>query len=155
MKIKRKLSQKEVDHLIVSTPTLSEAVILVTGSRDWTDVDAFRKHLFKLIVDLGIRRYDDVCVVAGGAPGLDTIARKVCLEEKIPFAEFPAPWDFFTNMGANPKPAGPIRNGWMIRWMQPHAVLAFHPHLPNSKGTKDCVEQARRAGVKIIRLKRK
>lgn len=130
-------------------------VILVTGSRDWPEEKAYviEKQLFKLIIDLGVRRYEDACVVAGGADGVDTWTRHICAREKIPFAEFPAPWDFFRmTLKANPRPAGPIRNGWMIRWMRPDAVLAFHPYLPGSKGTKNCVEQARKAGVKIIRV---
>lgn len=130
-------------------------VILVTGSRDWPEDKAhvIEKALFKLIIDLGVRRYEDVCVVAGGADGVDTWTRHICTREKIAFAEFPAPWDFFTKqLKANSRPAGPIRNGWMIRWMRPDAVLAFHPYLPGSRGTKDCVEQARKAGVKLIRV---
>lgn len=125
-------------------------MILVTGSRDWTDENAVEKHLLKLIVDLGYR-FPDVAVVAGGADGVDTMTKDICLRHCIAFFECSAPWEFFRRVG-NARAAGPMRNGWMVRWMRPQAVLALHPYLPGSKGTKNCVEQARKAGVPTIRI---
>ena len=47
------------------------------------------------------------------------------------------------------KAAGPIRNQRMLDIHQPDLVLAFHRFIANSKGTKDMVDRARKAGVRI------
>lgn len=77
----------------------------------------------------------------GDAPGADTLAGDWGWFMGIPVHAEPAEW---TKYG---KPAGPIRNAKMLA-MQPDLVVAF----PGNDGTKDCVRQAKRAGlpVKVI-----
>lgn len=131
---------------VISAAT--EFRILITGSRDWTDIDTINKQLCKLIVEAKVP-YKDVLVIAGGATGADTLARILCNEELgIAFAEFPAPWDFFNKQG-NKRAAGPVRNNWMLRWGRPHYALAFHPYLPGSRGTKHMVELCHKAKVPV------
>lgn len=127
--------------------------VLVCGSRDWTDEAAIRKHFLKFIYDHGIRDYARVLVITGGADGADTIIERLCLDELgIACARFGAAWKAFGRNYGNPRPAGPVRNRWMLTWGQPNAVLAFHPYLPGSKGTKNMVDQARRSGITRIKV---
>lgn len=126
----------------VTVPPVTEYRILITGSRDWADIDTINKELNRLIVEIGVK-YRDVLVMAGGATGADTLAKDLCLKELgIAFAEFSAPWDFFARIGKK-RSAGPVRNAWQLRWGSPNAVLAFHPYLPGSRGTRNQVTQAR------------
>jgi hypothetical protein len=127
-----------------------ELVILVTGSRDWPvdRISVIRKELLGLFEERGVR-LQDVLVVQGEAEGVDTLVKQICVEEYgIACAGFPAPWKFMGRVG-NLRAAGPIRNGWMLRWTKPDIVLAFHPYLPGSKGTRNCVEQARRLNIPV------
>jgi hypothetical protein len=56
--------------------------------------------------------------------------------------EYPAQWHRYGQA------AGPIRNQEMLK-TGIHLVLAFHPNLSESKGTKDMVTRAASAGVPV------
>ena len=58
---------------------------------------------------------------------------------------FPADWK------ANPRAAGPIRNRQMLA-AKPDMVVAFHKDLATSRGTKDMVTIARKAGIPTLVL---
>jgi hypothetical protein len=138
---------------VKKTPTRTEYRILVCGSRDWDDIDLINKHLTKAIVESG-HRYPDILVITGSTieanNGADSLVATLCLEELgIACAIFPAPWEAYRRLHGNPRSAGPTRNSWMLRWGRPDLVLAFHPYLPNSRGTKNMCEQARRAGIPV------
>lgn len=62
-------------------------------------------------------------------------------ERGIPVEHYPADWDQFQ------KRAGYIRNQQMLDEGKPHLVVAFHSNLQDSKGTRNMVEIARKAGV--------
>jgi hypothetical protein len=103
----------------------------------------------------------DVLVITGGADGADTIAENLCKDEfGIACAVFNAPWNALNKKG-NRRAAGPIRNGWMLRWGQPDYILAFHPYLPGSRGTKNLIDQVRKRSpldtipVRVIDKQRK
>lgn len=138
--------------LPTAAPTpMSEIRILVCGSRDWYDIDMINKELQKLIVQLGVK-YKDVLVITGGATGADELVQRLCNDELgIACAVFHAPWAFFAKLN-NKRAAGPVRNMWMLRWGRPDAVLAFHPFIVNSRGTKNMVEKARSMKVPLIRV---
>jgi hypothetical protein len=57
--------------------------------------------------------------------------------------EYPAQWHKYG------RAAGPIRNQQMLAEGKPDLVLAFHDDIDGSRGTKDMVNRARRAGVKV------
>src|SRR3982751_5299319 len=96
-----------------------ELRVLVCGSRDWTDVDTINKEFLKLIMQQGVP-YQNVLVITGGASGADTIIRELCENELgIACANFNAAWLFYQRFKGNKRGAGPIRNGWMLRWGQP------------------------------------
>ena len=82
-------------------------------------------------------------VVQGGCNGADRIAEHVCNSKGIPVCGFKAPWNYYGHS------AGPIRNGWMLDFIKPDLVIAFHPDLSKSRGTANMIEQAEKAGVKV------
>lgn len=105
--------------------------VLVTGDREWTDEAA---------IERAFDRFQPTELIEGGCRGLDLLARKVAERRGIPVTEVPAQWD------RHGKGAGPIRNGEMLN-LKPDVVLAFHNNFKNSKGTKNCVDQALKRNV--------
>ena len=112
--------------------------VLVTGSRDWRDVEAIRKALWWLRDSP-----EEVTVVYGDAPGADTIADRLAKEFGYLPAAYPAKWRKYG------RAAGPRRNQQMVD-SQPDVVLAFHEDLSKSKGTKDCVKKARAKKIPVF-----
>lgn len=108
--------------------------VLVTGSRDWTDVDAIVSAFSQLQPTL---------VIHGGNPnGADAIADGVARAQGIARCIFPANW-------ARGNSAGPIRNRLMFDTTQPDIVLGFP--LPQSRGTVDMLAYARtRSGCRVL-----
>lgn len=115
--------------------------ILVTGSREWDDMDSIEAAINAVLLETQSRPRD-VFLIHGGARGADTwagrVAKKLGLREII----MPANWEAYG------KAAGPLRNNWMLD-LEPNIVLAFHPDLKSSRGTRHCVEQARRRGIPV------
>ena len=111
--------------------------ILITGGRYWSDRDKISNALFDASAPGDI-------IIEGGAPGADTIARQVCdwMRPRRRWIELRADWELYG------KAAGPIRNREMLD-LQPEIVLAFHEDLANSRGTKDCAEEAIRRGIPV------
>jgi hypothetical protein len=102
--------------------------VLVSGDRNWTDVEAIRRELSKLP--------DDTVIIHGDARGADSIADEVAKELGFEVDPYPAEWEKYY------KAAGPIRNQQMIDEGKPDKILAFHPNIQESKGTKDMVKRA-------------
>lgn len=111
-------------------------IVLVTGARDWEDVDMVATEL----VELRPKR-----IIQGGAPGADRIAKTKGEAMGIPVDTKYAHW------GLHGDSAGPRRNLEMLNAIlgQRALVLAFHDDLNNSKGTKDMVKKARAARVPV------
>ena len=111
--------------------------ILVCGSRDWTNRELLNKVLDSYKIRLGV-------IIEGEQRGADIMSREWGDDNGIPVERFPAAWK--TQHYA----AGPIRNKRMLVEGKPDLVLAFHYDLEHSKGTKNMVEQATKAGVPIV-----
>ena len=107
--------------------------ILVTGSRDWSDVEAVNEFLDKYSPDS-----NDIVLVHGDAPGLDTVAKRIAKERGWKVEDHPADWK---RLGRG---AGPTRNTKMVS-LGADICLAFP--LPDSVGTLDCIKKARKAGI--------
>lgn len=119
-------------------------VILVTGSRAWTD---------KTIVGRILQGLDNpyepgqTLVVHGDARGADKIADAWALRNGTFVAAFPADWE---GLG---KSAGPRRNQEMVNYVaqQPrHVCIAFKTDFDRTLakgGTEDCVRRAKLAGI--------
>lgn len=118
--------------------------IIVTGDR-YANWDTWQP-----VVDSGIGT-GNVVVIHGGANGIDSIASGQCNGD--PYRSYvivPAQW------GRHGKAAGPKRNAAMLTMLTilgQHgyeiAVHAFHDSIAESKGTRDMVTQALRAGVRV------
>jgi hypothetical protein len=109
--------------------------VLICGDRHWTDRELIRDAIYS-IDGIG-------SIIEGEARGADRIAREIANEEGIPVFPFPADW---TRWG---RAAGPIRNQQMLVDGKPDLVLAFHDDLEHSKGTKDMVTRALKAGLPV------
>lgn len=107
--------------------------VLVCGDRNWKDWSKIRTRLVEL---------KPSSVITGGARGADTIAAISSSELGVPVQVFPANWSTYG------RAAGPIRNREMLD-QYPDLVLAFHSDLSKSKGTADCVREARKRGIKV------
>ncbi len=78
-------------------------------------------------------------LIQGGARGADYFAWEWANERGVMCGSYPADWD------AHGKRAGPIRNQQMIDEGKPDGVVAF----PGGRGTKDMVDRAEKAGLKV------
>lgn len=111
--------------------------VLVCGDRFWDD----REYLYAMLDAFHHKHGIDI-VIEGEAPGADTMSREWAQERGIPWLPFPAQWDLYGR-----KRAGPIRNRQMHREGYPDWILAFHKNPSESKGTKDMVSVAMKAGL--------
>ena len=116
--------------------------VIICGSRDWRNAAPICAILDVLPAD--------TIIITGGARGADGIA-----EDYYSVGEgradsdrnhrFPADWD------THGKAAGPIRNRAMLDYLltfDERHVYAFRT-TPDSRGTNNMIEQARRAGVGV------
>ena len=114
--------------------------VLICGDRNWQDKEMIKDLLIKLKPDV---------VIEGECDGADKLSRKAAnelgySEDKI--LKFPADW---TKYGKN---AGPIRNKQMLDEGKPTLVAAFHDNIEKSKGTKNMLSQAKKAGITTMLL---
>jgi hypothetical protein len=109
--------------------------VLVTGARTWTDAEAVRRELAVLPAHS--------VVIHGDANGADRLAEAAAVELGHEVIACPASWARYG------KAAGLRRNEAMLREHRPDVVIAFHPALEQSKGTRHMVRIARAAGVPV------
>jgi len=109
--------------------------VAFSGDRNWTDVESVRKRMTLLPLDTEI--------ICGDARGLDTIVYNIAKE-----IGFKINGPHYANWRLYGRSAGPIRNRVMLD-CGPDLLVAYHPDLESSKGTKDCVNEARRRGIAV------
>ena len=119
--------------------------VLICGDRDWTE-----KYPIYLTIEALYKKHGDNLVIINGlARGADSIADEIA-RKFLPDGNvlgFPADWTKYK------KAAGPIRNKQMLIEGQPDLVIAFHQNIEESKGTKNMVEQSRKASVPVVILR--
>jgi putative aminopeptidase FrvX len=108
--------------------------ILFCGDRNWSN--------YKVICEV-MAELRPTLVIEGEAAGADSLAREVAEDYLIAVQPFPADWKKYG------RAAGPIRNTQMLKEGQPEMVVAFHDDITTSKGTKNMVEQAKKAGIQV------
>lgn len=115
--------------------------LLVTGSRDWDDVQTLEMELTVGWINVG--GGDDVTLVSGNCPtGADKMAEEFWERSQYgPIERHPADWD---KLG---KKAGFVRNDEMAK-LGADLCVAFLKN--NSKGTKMMVGLAERAGIPVV-----
>ncbi|HEY9061993.1 MAG TPA: DUF2493 domain-containing protein [Pseudobacteroides sp.] len=106
--------------------------VLIAGSRFYCDYQKILAVVKSLDIDL---------VIAGGCRGADTLAVRAARQCGIRYIEYPADWQRFD------KSAGPIRNALMLKMEKPDLVLIFHNDLGSSKGSRDMLSRAIKAGI--------
>jgi hypothetical protein len=107
--------------------------VAITGSRNWTRDETIYDALAGLP--------QGSLVILGDCPtGADRIALDACEILEIAHVVEKAEW------AMHGRAAGPKRNGKMLDH-EPHEVWWFHESLRASKGTKNCVKQARDRGI--------
>ncbi len=111
--------------------------VLVCGDRKWRDGMRIYNVLCSMKAD-----HPDLSIIEGGAEGADTYAYQAADSLRLPCISVHAEWEKYG------RKAGPIRNRKMLD-LQPDLVLAFHSNLQASRGTKDCVREAERRGIKV------
>ena len=108
--------------------------VLICGDRNW--------HKYLSIAARIDELPEEVVIITGGARGADYMASVAALAAKRDLIVIHAKWD------KHGRSAGPIRNREMLD-LKPKLVIAFHAHLDASKGTKDCVTEAKKRGIKV------
>jgi hypothetical protein len=108
--------------------------VLICGDRDWDDYLKIYNRMRNIPTGS--------LIITGGARGADTIAYK--LAQKLGFKKIciKADWKRYGLA------AGPIRNRQMLD-LEPELVIAFHPNIEQSLGTKNCREQAEDRGIPV------
>lgn len=110
--------------------------VLFSGSREWKNQWDVREAIKTLPLDAQI--------IVGDCPtGLDRIVFDIASELGIPMTVFYADWHTYG------RAAGPVRNKLMVD-MKPD--IAFFYIKGSSRGTKNCLAEARKAGVPDIRV---
>lgn len=115
--------------------------VLITGSRDWPDEDIVGDAIIDLKNWYSFD-WDDVVIVHGHCPtGADHYADIKAGRYGLLVERHPANWARYG------KGAGPKRNSEMVD-KGADIVIAFM--MEGSRGTKDCVEKAKEAGLPVI-----
>lgn len=127
-----------------SSSSDEKQVILITGDRNWKNFEVIKKSLTSYI-------NRNTLLIHGDCRGADRIAGHVGLGYKFVVDAKPADWKRYG------KAAGILRNIEMIDMALKYkqqgistVVLAFHEHINESKGTKHCIEYAKKAGLKVL-----
>lgn len=113
--------------------------VLITGDRYW----ACRQLAEQVVRHLVARHGPDIIIVHGGATGVDEAFAAVAERLGVKTEAHPVTGEDWQRIG---KRAGPLRNARMVA-LGADICLAVHRSLGESKGTKDCVKQAIRAGI--------
>lgn len=123
--------------------------ILVCGGRNFYKYDLLKETL-NGILDDGWAYNEDVVftIIQGGASGADFLAKVFVLDwwgndSQVKLEEYPADWKTYG------RAAGAIRNQKMLDEGKPDLVVAFE----GGSGTRDMVERATKAGVKVVEVK--
>lgn len=132
--------------------------VLVCGSRAFEDYELLQKTLHEFVVyDERPFPYlpEDFVLIQGGAKGADSLADQWASVYGVSSICYKADWEKYG------KAAGPIRNKQMLDEGKPDLVIAFlskvaHEEMlygfsnnQHSRGTKNMIEQAIKAGIPV------
>lgn len=116
--------------------TTEEKIVIVTGSRSWTNDAAIMAALDSL---------DPEVVIHGGARGADTVAHRWAKKRgRIAVVYFP---DY-----EREKKGAPLKRNTAMVVQHPDATLVACP-LPDSRGTRFTMSEAHKQGMAIVTVK--
>jgi len=113
--------------------------ILVCGDRNWRAIGPIETVL-ALYEGLP---YQDT-LIHGGCRGADRLAGHIGLGMGFKIRKYPAQWNRYG------KAAGVIRNQQMLDEGRPDIVIGFHDNIEQSRGTKDMLNRAKKAGIPTV-----
>lgn len=117
--------------------------ILCSGDRHWDSKKKIKQTLRLFTLTKGSL---ESTVVHGGSGKADLMSGKVAFELGFRCKVYKAKW---TKYG---KAAGPIRNQEMLDEEKPDCLIAFHSNIKKSRGTKDMIKRAIKAGIPVLRV---
>lgn len=106
--------------------------VLICGDREWWNSKKIANRVKQLP--------PNTIVIHGACRGADRIAGNAAFNRGLVVRQFPAQWSRYGSA------AGPIRNKRMLD-EKPDLVIAFHSNLTESKGTKNMLMLAGKAGI--------
>jgi hypothetical protein len=89
----------------------------------------------------------DTKIIEGDCRGADKISGFLARKHGLEVIPVPAKWNVYGLA------AGPIRNQEMLDKYKPNLVVAFHNDIEHSKGTRDMVNRAIKAGIEVKIIK--
>lgn len=131
--------------------------VLISGDREWTNLDIIRHEL------VALPSY--AVIIHGAARGADAIADTIANELGLRSIRCPAHWQHNASgwcsvygpceidcQEVSGRAAGALRNIWMLDSYQPDYLIAFHPAIDDSRGTRHAIREAekRRIPGKLI-----
>lgn len=141
------------------TRVLNEATeyrVLITGSREWTDQALMREMLLEARERANGR---PMVLICGGARGADEMAQNLgVISDNCRVELYMADWNTHTlncpewDIGQKTcKLAGARRNQEMVDTTA-DLCLAFKVKGAGNRGTSDCVERAKKAGIEVMEI---
>jgi hypothetical protein len=124
--------------------------VAIVGSRDFAVYDELREedapnantyYDYKLIEDLVLAMVNEDYVVSGGATGADSWGEEFARRYNRGRIIHAAHWE------KHGKAAGPIRNALIVK--DADILFAFYTDRTTSRGTLNCVSQARKKGIDV------
>lgn len=112
--------------------------VIVCGGRDFTDRQLCFDSLDRLLSGL-----ENVEIISGHARGADTYGEEYAVFHGLRRKYFVADWKRYG------RSAGPIRNQQMLEYAMKDTAMVIAFWDGQSRGTKNMIEQARRARVKV------
>lgn len=113
--------------------------LLIAGSRTFNDLETFDKVTREVI---GEDR--EITIVEGGAVGADSLARDFANGNGLPVEEFRPDWKKYG------RAAGPKRNDAMTAFIKEKSGTALYFWDEESRGTRQCIESARKKGIDVL-----
>lgn len=123
--------------------------ILITGSREWDNRQLMEDELdsWGQFFDMG---GEWATLVHGAARGADSMAAAIWESWARPAEAHPAKWDRKLD-GSYNKMAGFQRNQRMVD-LGADICLAFLKTGAGNRGTRDCMDRAKRAGIEVVEI---
>ena len=117
--------------------------VVISGDRFWND----RDYVFA-VLDVFHEEHSITHLAHGAANGVDSFAGEWAKLRNIKLIQkYPAQW---VQDGKFFRGAGPQRNIWMIDSVNPDLLIAIHPNIIESKGTKHAIAYAKSKGLQVV-----